>query len=167
MPCHLYFDTQEARQSHWNTEHGGVSCLLNDDGNLCLTVGLPEEACVQFWCGFCVETIEMDDRTPYDCSRMNHFSSAHSGSTYDNRHWIAIEQKQWEDFTSNAVEILLNKGLMHNYPVNSRREVAWHFASRLLEHQRKLVPSKVPWAASSGTACATSFSDELDPATGT
>lgn len=131
--CDTTFVTHEEVLLHLASAHEEESCL--SFGKRCASVGLPEEACVQFWCGYCQDTIPMIGFDSYDCSRLSHFSRLHSAST---ERWTVITAERSFKFYQTTVGILLQKDLLFKYPENVRFRIAYDFAWKLMEHQRQL-----------------------------
>ena len=123
------------------------SCVPRSDeslqGNIsgCRTVGIPEEVCIMFWCGFCRQMLYVGYRprwVAYDCERLRHFAENHFSVDLSQPGWFPLRDETKRGFYDSVLFYLRSNRVVKMYPLQYQSNIAESFAKKLTEHQTQI-----------------------------
>ncbi|MCJ1403624.1 hypothetical protein MMC11_006847 [Xylographa trunciseda] len=128
----LYPGSMPRDHSHGHTLRGG---------NISRIVGIPEEACIIFWCGFCQRTLDISGRgkeVAYDCERLKHIACEHPDITIMKPVWLRLSGADEDSFYHTALTKLQRNLAVTQYPLRDQSRITKYFAKKLTEHQTQI-----------------------------
>ena len=136
--CYLYV-WSGIQESSWPKSCGKtISAVLNREmRRLSPSVGLPEEVCVLYWCGFCQQIFKVNKPDAYDCARLSHFCNTHSTSELESSAWLGMSDQTQADFYAAAYDLIFSAPFAKDFcSCEPAVVMAQYFALELLKQQR-------------------------------